>query len=163
MDKAVCGAMDSWCDVTAFLQENVSRNELSVSIRQPFQEIGGDPAPGKPKKLVIDYQFRGVAYRLSLEEEFPVAFTIELPPDDPVLRGNSPLPAVGVVAPGAGPRRLPPITGIPENVTNPTPSAWSTWSVSMSFIACLLSLLSVAGAAVALAQVRRIKKQLKTN
>ena len=59
IEQAVCGAKDSWRDVTAFLQGNVSGDTLSASIAQPFDQIGGDPAPGQVKTLIIDYRLKG--------------------------------------------------------------------------------------------------------
>ena len=79
IDRAFIGATDAWCDVTAFLRRHVAGDALSVTISQPFTQIGGDPAPGKGKNLILDYRMKGQAFRLCLEEQYPVAFTIELP------------------------------------------------------------------------------------
>ena len=91
IDKAFCGAEGSWRDVTGFLQSHIESNTLSVEISQPFEEIGGDPAFGKVKQLLIDYRFGGKPFQLLLEEQFPTAFTITLPSTD-------------AAPPGAGPR-----------------------------------------------------------
>lgn len=77
--KAKCGAENSWRDVTAYLQSKIKRNKLSVSISQPFREIGGDPIFGVRKRLIVNYKFEGKSRRLSLTEEYPVAFTIQIP------------------------------------------------------------------------------------
>jgi hypothetical protein len=90
IDKAFCGAEGSWRDVTAFVQSHIESNTLSVEISQPFEEIGGDPAFGKVKQLLIDYRFRGKPFRLLLEEQFPTAFTITLPSADAVPPGADP-------------------------------------------------------------------------
>jgi len=71
--------MDAWRDVTPFLRQHLSGDALSVTIAQPFTEIGGDPASGKVKNLIVDYRLNGRAFRLWLEEQYPVAFTIQLP------------------------------------------------------------------------------------
>jgi hypothetical protein len=92
IDKAVCGLEDSWRDVTAFLRGKIQGDTLSVRIAQPFDEIDGDPAPGKVKNLLIDYHFKGQAYRLSLKEQFPVAFMVGLPSSEAVAPGTTPLP-----------------------------------------------------------------------
>jgi hypothetical protein len=53
IDRAFIGATDAWRDVTAFLRRHVSGDALSVTISQPFTEIGGDPASGKGKNLIL--------------------------------------------------------------------------------------------------------------
>jgi hypothetical protein len=88
IEKAYCGAKNSWCDVTAFLQGKVRGDKLSVEISQPCQKIGGDPAPGEGKNLIIDYRLNGNSFRLSLKEQYPVAFTIELPSSQAVAPGT---------------------------------------------------------------------------
>ncbi len=82
IDRAFIGATDAWRDVTAFLRQHQSGNTLSLTIAQPFTEIGGDPSPGKGKHLIADYHLNDRAFRLLLEEEYPVAFTIQLPSAD---------------------------------------------------------------------------------
>jgi len=82
IDRAFIGATDAWLDVTAFLRRHLSGDALSVTIAQPFTEIGGDPASGKVKHLIVDYRRNGRAFRLWLVEKFPVAFTIQLPSPD---------------------------------------------------------------------------------
>ena len=57
---------------------------------QPFDEIGGDPAPSQTKHLVIDYRYNQVAYRLVLKEQFPIAFEIKLPSSEAVAPGQKP-------------------------------------------------------------------------
>lgn len=90
IEKAFCGAKDSWCDVTAFLQSKVRSDTLSTKISQPYGEIGGDPAPGQVKHLVIDYRLNGLSYQIALTEKYPVAFTVELPSSDAVAPGADP-------------------------------------------------------------------------
>ncbi len=82
IDRAFIGATDAWRDVTAFVRQHLSGNALSLTIAQPFTEIGGDPTPGKVKHLIVDYRLNGRAFRLLLEEQYPVAFTIQLPSPD---------------------------------------------------------------------------------
>jgi len=160
IDKAVCGAKDSWRDVTAFLQDYVRGDTLSVNISQPFQEIGGDPAPNQGKRLIIDYRLNGASYRLSLEEEYPVAFAITLPSAEAVPPGNDPLPLAATVAPRAGRRVSPSMADITAHEASYVTSVRPGRSLCLSFLACGVSLVSLVGAAVALAQVRRINKQL---
>jgi hypothetical protein len=162
IEKAVCGAKDSWRDVTAFLQDYVRGNTLAVDISQPFQEIGGDPAPSDGKKLLIDYRLNGASYRLSLEEAYPVAFRITLPSAEAVPPGNDPLPSAESVAPRAGPRGSPSMAAITANLASYVTSVSPGWSLCLSFFACGVSLVSLVAVAVALAQVRGIKKQLKS-
>ncbi len=88
IEKAFCGAKDSWCDVTALLQSKVQGDTLSMKISQPYREIGGDPAPGQGKHLIIDYRLNGLSYQLALVEKYPVAFTIELPSSEAVAPGS---------------------------------------------------------------------------
>ena len=90
IERAFCGSNGSWRDVTAFLQSQVRDDKLSVKISQPFREIGGDPAPGEIKHLIVDYRLSGTRYRLDLKEQGPVAFTVELPSPDAVAPGADP-------------------------------------------------------------------------
>jgi hypothetical protein len=90
IEKAFCGANGSWCDVTAFLQSKVQGNRLSTKISQPYREIGGDPASGQVKHLIIDYRLSGASFRLALKEQYPVAFTVELPSSEAVAIGADP-------------------------------------------------------------------------
>ncbi len=82
IEKAYFGAEGSWRDITAFLRSQVKDGTLSVSLSQPFEEIGGDPAFGRGKHLLVDYRLDGKPCRVLLEEEYPVAFTITLPSPD---------------------------------------------------------------------------------
>lgn len=93
IEKAYCGAKGSWRDVTAFLQGKVEGDKLSMTIWQPFREIGGDPAPDRGKNLVIDYRLNGVPFELALNEQYPTAFTVELPSSAAVAPGHDPLAA----------------------------------------------------------------------
>ena len=76
---AVCGANNSWKDVTDVLQRMVQGDILAVDISQPFREFGGDPANGRVKTLVVEYTYDGEAGELTLQEQFPVAFHLRLP------------------------------------------------------------------------------------
>jgi hypothetical protein len=40
IEKAVLGTKDAWLDVTTFLQDQIERDALSVSIAQPFSSVG---------------------------------------------------------------------------------------------------------------------------
>jgi hypothetical protein len=82
IDRAFLGTTDAWRDVTPFLRQQLSGDALSATIAQPFTEIGGDPASGKVKNLIVDYRRNGRAFRLWLVEKYPVAFTIQLPSPD---------------------------------------------------------------------------------
>lgn len=82
IDRAYIGAPDAWRDVTAFLRQHLAGDALSVNLAQPFTEIGGDPAFGKVKTLLVDYRLNGRAFQLCLQEKGPVAFKIRLPSSD---------------------------------------------------------------------------------
>jgi hypothetical protein len=91
IDQAYCGTEGSWRDVTPLLQHKLTSNILSATIEQPFDRIGGDPAPGQGKKLIIDYRYNGKSWRLLLKEQYPVAFRIDLPSTAAVAPGSDPL------------------------------------------------------------------------
>ncbi|HUC84250.1 MAG TPA: hypothetical protein VL970_03580 [Candidatus Acidoferrales bacterium] len=91
IDKAYCGTEGSWRDVTPFLQQRLASNALSATLEQPFDRIGGDPAPGQVKKMIIDYRYAGKSWRLLLKEQYPVAFRIRLPSIDAAAPGSDPL------------------------------------------------------------------------
>lgn len=143
IEKAVCGAQDSWRDVTAFLRDNVKGDALSMTISQPFQEIGGDPAWGQRKELIIDYRLHGATNRLSLAEQYPVAFTIELGSAEALARSRGPLVS----------RSMPRIKANLNRDGN----------LYLICFACGLSLLALVCASVALGQIRGIRKQLSKN
>lgn len=90
IDKAFIGSKDAWRDVTQFFQDQIESGTLKVRITQPFSQIGGDPSPGQVKSLLIDYRLNGQPYRLSLNEEFPVAFSVVLPASDARAPGTEP-------------------------------------------------------------------------
>ncbi|EQC37482.1 hypothetical protein SDRG_05085 [Saprolegnia diclina VS20] len=46
------------CDVTAPLQASV-RSQLELGARMNLNQLGGDPCPGLPKRLVVDYAYLG--------------------------------------------------------------------------------------------------------
>ena len=148
IDKAVLGAKDAWCDVTTFLQDQIDSDALSVSIAQPFGSIGGDPAPGRVKNLIIDYRVNGGPHRLWLEEQYPVAFTVKLPSPD-------------AEEPGANPQ----VTALMENVSS-SPSLHSRrpgrYGDLLAYVAVCISLASLACAGLALVQLRQIRKALTT-
>jgi hypothetical protein len=142
IEKAFCGAKGSWCDVTAFLQGKVKGDTLSAKISQPFREIGGDPAPGQGKNLIIDYRLNGVSFRLSLKEQYPVAFTIELPSSEAVAPGNDSH-----------------ATALINDAKSHKRGGYS-W---LSYLGYSITLVSIICAVVALVQLRKIKKQLSKN
>ena len=78
--QAYCGAEGSWRDVTAVLQKMTQGNVLSGSFKQPYAEIGGDPAFGKVKMLAVTYRHLGkIQTRTFREENPPVGLQFSLP------------------------------------------------------------------------------------
>ena len=146
IDKAVLGAKDAWRDVTIFLQDKIDSDALSVSIAQPFDSIGGDPAPGRMKNLIIDYRVNGQPHRLWLEEQFPVAFRLNLPSSDED-------------APGSNLQ----LTALMENLASsaglPSQQVWRYGGLVVYF-AVGISLAALACAGLALFQLQQIKKVL---
>ena len=142
IEKAYCGAKDSWCDVTAFLRSRVSGETLSTKITQPYQEIGGDPAPGQVKNLVIDYRYGGRSFRLSLKEQYPVAFTVELPSSEAVAPGSDPL-----------------VTALVKDAKSHQRGGHS-W---LTYLSYSITLVSIIWAVVATIQLRKIKRQFSKN
>lgn len=80
-------------DVTGLLQSRVVNNRLDVPINN--SSFGGDPAPATPKQFRINYEYGGVPYELTLNE-------------NEVLH----LPDAGMVA-GAGVMGSAPVAGAP--------------------------------------------------
>jgi hypothetical protein len=144
IDKAFLGAKDAWRDVTTFLQDQIDSDVLSVSIAQPFSSIGGDPAPGRVKNLIVDYRVNGQPHRLWLEEQFPVAFMVKLPSPD-------------AEAPGANPQ----VTALMENIAS-APSLHSgrlgSYGDLLVYVALCISVAALACAGLALFQLRQIRK-----
>ena len=63
------GADGSWRDVTKMLQDSVSQDALQILWPQPYSVIGGDPAFGKIKTLVVTYQIDGKTRIATFQEE----------------------------------------------------------------------------------------------
>ena len=80
-------------DVTGLLQSRVVNNRLDVPINN--SSFGGDPAPATPKQFRINYEYGGVPYEITLNE-------------NEVLH----LPDAGM-APGAGVVGSAPVTSAP--------------------------------------------------
>jgi hypothetical protein len=142
IEKAFCGAKGSWCDVTAFLQSKVKGETLSAKISQPYREIGGDPAPGQVKNLIIDYRYSGSSFRLSLKEQYPVAFTVELPSSEAVAPGNDLL-----------------VTAMVKDAKSHQRGGHS-W---LTYLSYSITLVSIIWAVVATIQLRKIKRQFSKN
>ena len=66
--QGVYGADGSWLDVTEVLRSSVKQNTLNISWHQPYSEVGGDPAYGRIKTLLISYQIDGKS-RLAVFQE----------------------------------------------------------------------------------------------
>jgi hypothetical protein len=156
IDKAYFGASGSWRDVTAFLRSQLKGEALSVDISQPFAGIGGDPSPGNPKHLLIDYRFNGVPFRLLLEEQYPVAFQVSLPSAEAAPPGKDPKSSAIMEQIKAKPV---PISG----------ALWQRWiqhvgkygDRCLSWFTLVVSLIAVASAGAAMLQVRQIKRELR--
>lgn len=148
IDKAFLGAKDAWRDVTIFLQDQIDSDSLSLSIAQPFSSIGGDPAPGKGKNLIINYRVNGQPHRLWLEEKYPVAFEVKLPSPE-------------AEEPGANPQ----VTALMENIAS-SPNLHSgrlgRYGDLLVYVAMCISLAALACAGLALFQLRQIRKVLTT-
>jgi hypothetical protein len=146
IDKAFVGATDAWRDVTLFLQDQIQNDALTVNIAQPFNEIGGDPAPGRVKNLIVDYRFNGQPYRLCLKEEFPLAFGIKIPSPD-------------AEAPGANPQ----VTALMENISSSaTLHASRNYREFLIYATVVVSLAALVFSIFALAQVRQLRKASNT-
>ncbi len=153
IDKAFIGANDSWRDVTQFMQDQIDNGALSVDIAQPFTQVGGDPAPGKVKNLIVDYRLNGRAYRLCLKEQFPTAFEVSIPSPEAETPGANPdvtllMDNISSFLNHAGPSRL-----------LVQPARDNTFLVST---AIAISLTALGVSIFALAQVRRIRKLSNT-
>jgi len=148
IDKAYCGAQGSWRDVTSFLQRQLRGDGLSLNVSQPFEEMGGDPAWGRVKNLLIDYHFNGKPFRLLLEEQYPVAFTITLPSSD-------------AVPPGADPRASAIVTEVSPHPALDVRSQRQYWDHYRDYVALCISLIAIICGSAALVQIRQIKRQMR--
>jgi len=148
IDKAYCGAAGSWRDVTAFLQRQLIGDALSVNVSQPFEAIGGDPAFGQVKNLLIDYHFNGKPFRLLLEEQYPIAFTITLPSSD-------------ALPPGADPRASAIMAEVSAHPAFDGRSLWQYGDHYRDYLALCISLIAIICSSAALVQIRQIKRQLR--
>jgi hypothetical protein len=148
IDKAYCGAAGSWRDVTTFLQHQVMGDGLSVNVSQPFETIGGDPASGRVKNLLIDYHFNGKPFRLLLEEQYPIAFTITLPSSD-------------ALPPGADARASAIMAEVSAHPALDGRSLWQYGDHYREYLALCVSLIAIICSSAALVQMRQIKRQLR--
>jgi hypothetical protein len=88
---------------------------------------------------------KGEAYRLSLTEEYPVAFTIRLPSSEAVAPGTTPLPKATMA-------ELPLSVGEAQSR--------KTDDRVLIFLALGLSIVSTLGAVVALVRIRQLRREL---
>lgn len=139
IEKAFCGAQGSWCDVTVFLQSKVQGDTLSTKIAQPYREIGGDPASGQVKHLIINYRLNGLSYQMALIEKYPVAFTVELPSPEAVVPGSDP--------------QITALMGVAKSHTR----GGHSW---LGYLGYGITLVSIIWAGVVTIQLRKIKRQL---
>ena len=146
IDKAFLGAKDAWRDVTMFLEDQIDEGVLSVSISQPFSSIGGDPAPGRGKNLIIDYHLNGQQHRLWLEETYPVAFQVKLPSADAEI-------------PGANPQVTALMDNIASSASRQSAPITSGGSPLIYVVACI-SAAALVCAGLALFQLAQIKRML---
>ena len=63
------GTDGSWRDVTAVLRSSVRQDALQIIWQQPYSVVGGDPAFGKIKTLVVSYQIDGRTRIATFQEE----------------------------------------------------------------------------------------------
>jgi len=57
--QAAFGTDGMWLDVTAHVQHAVVGDKWETELHDPYQELGGDPVPGKPKHLIVGYRMDG--------------------------------------------------------------------------------------------------------
>jgi len=148
IDRAYCGAEGSWRDIKGFLESKLKSGSLDVSLSQPFEQIGGDPAWGQVKHLLIDYHASGKPFRLLLKEEYPVAFAITLPSSE-------------ALPPGADPRASAILAEISGTPVLETKAPHQDPEHQMHYFAFYISILTLICACAALIQLRQIKKQLR--
>jgi hypothetical protein len=151
IEKAICGANGSWFDVTACLQGKVEGDTLFTKISQPFAEIGGDPAFGKPKHLIIDYRSGSASRRLALEEKYPVAFEVELPSSKAVAPGTDPKVTAFMEDAGSHMKRV--------SISDPE-SHMKRGRYSLINLACSISIVSMIWAIDATIELLKVKKRL---
>lgn len=77
--QAYCGAPGSWRDVTAVVQKSVKDNALQIAWKQPYDEIGGDPAFGKMKTLLVSYQIDGKKKMAAVNEDDGISLSLTIP------------------------------------------------------------------------------------
>jgi len=139
--KAVFGAGGSWRDVTDVLQKHVSGGTLILDIRQPFGELGGDPAFGFVKSLIVEYRADGESHRVAMKESSPVAFALRLPSPDASAAGRGPgISQIIAAAQAAAPAR----NGPPGNGS------------VISLIALFISLVALGCSVAALVKGKRV-------
>lgn len=75
--RAMYGAQDESVDVTERLRKQVGKLPI-IRLANPNynSNFGGDPAPGKPKSLIIEYRLDGRAGRSEFKENDPIVFVI---------------------------------------------------------------------------------------
>ena len=71
--KAEYGAGGKWKDVTKTVQRAVSGLPLIALSSSKYNDaFGGDPAPGKPKVLKIEYRIDGKSGKATFAENTPI-------------------------------------------------------------------------------------------
>ena len=57
--QAAFGADGLWRDVTATIQQQVTEDRWKADLSFPYSELGGDPAKGRIKHLIVGYRLDG--------------------------------------------------------------------------------------------------------
>jgi hypothetical protein len=68
--QAVFGTDGMWRDITTAAQQSMSNGSWRADLHHPYTEVGGDPAVGKPKHLIVGYWVDG-APKVAIFDELP--------------------------------------------------------------------------------------------
>jgi hypothetical protein len=77
--QAVFGTDGIWRDVTVIVQQGVTEDRWQVDLHFPYTELGGDPAKGKGKHLIIGYRLDGTPKVAIFDELTNRSIPVSLP------------------------------------------------------------------------------------
>jgi beta-lactamase regulating signal transducer with metallopeptidase domain len=102
------GADGSWRDVTEVLRKSVKQDALEISWPQPYSVIGGDPAFGRIKTLIVSYQMDNKTRIATFQEEedgiflgLKATISMSTPPKEKSEAGPAPTSSPSPAAPAA--------------------------------------------------------------
>jgi hypothetical protein len=77
--QVVFGTNGIWRDVTDIVREQLVEGRWKADLHPPYSELGGDPAKGREKHLIVGYRLDGTAKVTIFDSLGDASFSVSLP------------------------------------------------------------------------------------